>query len=58
VASPSPHVSVTPHDGKTLVECTLCGPVAVTDTAPIPAAETHLSVFHGVTHYTFVEPTP
>lgn len=37
------NVYVTPHDGKTLVECSLCGPVAVTTALPEPAARSHMA---------------
>lgn len=40
-------VSVTPHEGMTLMECSACGPVAITDQDPATAATAHLND-HGV----------
>lgn len=37
------NVYVTPHDGKTLVECSVCGPVAVDSALPEPAARSHMA---------------
>jgi hypothetical protein len=42
-----PMVSVTGHDGKRLVECDECGPVAVTDLPAWDAAREHLGRVHG-----------
>ena len=40
-------VSVTPHEGQTLMECSACGPVGITDQDPTVAATRHLND-HGV----------
>lgn len=40
---------VTVHDGKAIVECSICGPVAVSDFDKAPAALAHLAPVHGVT---------
>ena len=42
------NVDVTGHDGKRLVECDECGPVAVTDLPAQQAAREHLTRVHNV----------
>lgn len=48
-------VATTPHDDRVLVECSECGPVAVSNYAIEVAAMMHLGPIHGYTELRQVE---
>jgi hypothetical protein len=48
-------VSTTQHDDRNLVECSMCGPVFVTDLGNVEAVLAHLAPVHGITQVRQVE---
>jgi hypothetical protein len=55
VAETEVRVATTPHDDRVLVECSECGPVAVSNYAIEVAAMMHLGPIHGYTELRQVE---